>query len=35
MTLKEYYRAVDAILATIEEPFVVVISLQTPNGGRA
>jgi hypothetical protein len=35
MTLKEYYREMEAILATIEEPFVVVISLQTPNGGRA
>jgi hypothetical protein len=35
MNLKDYYREITAQEAAIEEPFVLVISLQTPNGGRA
>jgi len=35
MNLKDYYRDVTAQEAAIEEPFVLVISLPTPNGGRA
>jgi DNA-binding transcriptional regulator YbjK len=35
MNLKDYYREIDAVLATIESSFVRVVSLQTPNGGRA
>ena len=32
---KDYYREITAQEAAIEKPFVLVISLQTPNGGRA
>ena len=35
MNLKDYYREIDAVLATIESSFVLVVSLPTPNGGRA
>jgi nicotinic acid mononucleotide adenylyltransferase len=35
MNLKDYYREIDAVLATIESNFVLVASLPTPNGGRA
>ena len=35
MNLKDYYREIDATLATIESNFVLVVSLPTPNGGRA
>ena len=35
MNLKDYYRDITAQEAEIEDAFVLVISLQTPNGGRA
>ena len=35
MNLKDYYREITAQEAAIEEPFALVISLKTPNGGRA
>lgn len=35
MNLRDYYREITAQEASIEEPFALVISLQTPNGGRA
>lgn len=35
MNLKDYYREITAQEAAIEEQFVLVISLKTPNGGRA
>jgi hypothetical protein len=35
MNLKDYYREIAAQEAAIEESFVLIISLQTPNGGRA
>jgi hypothetical protein len=35
MNLRDYYREITAQEAAIEEPFALVISLQTPNGGRA
>jgi hypothetical protein len=35
MNLKDYYREITAQEAAIEEPFALVISLPTPNGGRA
>lgn len=34
MNLKDYYREIDAQLASIESNFVYIISLATPNGGR-
>ncbi len=34
MNLKEYFRAVEAQEASIEDAFVLVISLSTPNGGK-
>ena len=35
MNLKHYYRDVAAIEESIEEPFVMVVSLETKNGGKA
>lgn len=35
MNLKDYYREIAAQEAAIQEPFVLVISLATSNGGRA
>ncbi len=35
MNLKDYYREIAAQESAIEESFVLIISLQTPNGGRA
>lgn len=35
MNLKDYYRDIAAQDAAIEDEFVLVISLPTPNGGRA
>ena len=35
MNLKDYYREISAQEAAIEESIVLVISLKTPNGGRA
>ncbi len=34
MDLKEYYKEVAKIEASIKTPFAVVVSLSTPNGGR-
>lgn len=34
MNLKDYYREIAAQEAVIEESFVLVVSLPTPNGGR-
>lgn len=35
MNLKDYYRQIDQQVAAIEGNFVLVVSLETPNGGRA
>ncbi|HOK47374.1 MAG TPA: hypothetical protein PLA43_18880 [Bryobacteraceae bacterium] len=35
MNLKVYYQKVSELEATLEEPFVVVVSKETPDGGRA